>query len=99
MKHLRQSSLALGLIACLLLVGVFFASQTPAHAFHHSHHKASTHASLLCSWMCAAGQVDQTAEPILESPGYVDDFFGFQEYSATPGIVIRPILPRGPPVR
>jgi hypothetical protein len=35
--------------------------QTVAHAAHHAHHKAATHSTALCTWMCAAGQVQEQA--------------------------------------
>lgn len=50
-------SVAVGLAVCLLLVSGLAYPQTVAHAAHHAHHKATTHATALCSWMCAAGQV------------------------------------------
>ncbi len=49
--------------------------------------------------MCAAGQVDQAAEPIIETPSYEADHLESLIYTATPPILIRSILPRGPPVR
>jgi hypothetical protein len=51
-----QRSLAVGLIACLLLLSALVYAQTVRHAAHHVHHQAATHASALCSWLCAAGQ-------------------------------------------
>ncbi len=47
--------LALGL---LILSGVMY-PQTVAHAAHHAHHKAATHSTALCTWMCAAGQAQE----------------------------------------
>ena len=55
-KSLRRS-VAVGLAVCLLLLSGLVYPQTVAHAAHHAHHKAATHATALCSWMCAAGQV------------------------------------------
>ena len=46
----------MGLAVCLLFLSGLVYSQTVPHATHHAHHKATTHASALCSWMCAAGQ-------------------------------------------
>jgi hypothetical protein len=34
--------------------------QTLAHAAHHAHHKAATHSTALCTWMCAAGQAQES---------------------------------------
>jgi len=49
-------SLALGVALCLLVLGGLAYPQTVGHAAHHTHHTATTHASVLCSWLCAAGQ-------------------------------------------
>ena len=50
-------SVAVGVAVCLLLLSGLAYPQTVAHAGHHAQHTAKTHASALCSWMCAAGQV------------------------------------------
>src|SRR2546430_11823498 len=52
-----QRATAVGLTVCLLFLSGLIYPQTVAHAAHHAHHKAATHATALCSWMCAAGQV------------------------------------------
>jgi hypothetical protein len=36
-------------------------AQSVEHAGHHTQHQAATHGTLLCSWMCAAGTVLDTA--------------------------------------
>ena len=48
----------------LLLSGLFYPATVP-HAIHHAHHQAATHATALCSWLCAAGQVVNVALPVL----------------------------------
>jgi hypothetical protein len=60
-------SVAVGVAVCLLLLGGLAYPQTVAHAGHHAHHTATTHASVLCSWMCAAGQVFEGAAVVLHS--------------------------------
>ena len=60
-------SVAAGLAVCLLLLSGLAYPQTVAHAGHHAHHTAETHASVLCSWMCAAGQVFEGAAVVLHS--------------------------------
>jgi hypothetical protein len=57
MNRTLQRATAVGLTVCLLLLSGLIYPQTVAHATHHAHHKAATHATALCSWMCAAGQV------------------------------------------
>lgn len=56
MAHAAQRILAWGLVACLLLLSGLVYAQTVEHTVHHAHHQAATHGSVLCSWLCAAGQ-------------------------------------------
>ena len=56
MTHVARRILAWGLVGCLLLLNGLVYAQTVEHSVHHAHHRAATHASVLCSWMCAAGQ-------------------------------------------
>ncbi|HKN85394.1 MAG TPA: hypothetical protein VJV04_00905 [Nitrospiraceae bacterium] len=51
---------AVGLAVCLLILSGVMYPQTVAHAAHHAHHKAATHSTALCTWMCAAGQAQET---------------------------------------
>ncbi len=97
MKFLRQPIIAVGVIVCLLFIGAAFAVESPAHAFHHAHHKSSTHGSLLCSWMCAAGQVDSTSNLIVEIPSFESERLEGQTYLAPSRILVRTVFPRGPP--
>ncbi|TAJ26486.1 MAG: hypothetical protein EPO64_06400 [Nitrospirae bacterium] len=56
MRRVLQQSVAVGLTVCLLLLSGAVYVQALDHAAHHAHHQAATHASVLCSWLCAAGQ-------------------------------------------
>ncbi len=56
MIRFTRQILVLPLVACLLLVPVLASPATVAHEAQHSHHKAATHSSPLCSWFCGAGQ-------------------------------------------
>jgi hypothetical protein len=56
MVSVRQG-VSVGLVVCLLLLSGPVYAQTVRHAAHHAHHNAATHATALCSLMCAAGQV------------------------------------------
>lgn len=56
------------LIACLLVEGCVFTAQAVEHSQHHSHHHPGTHATLLCSWFCAAGQTMETDPVPVEGP-------------------------------
>lgn len=48
-------------VLCVLSVGGLAQAQSVEHAGHHAQHQAATHGTLLCSWMCAAGTVLDTA--------------------------------------
>lgn len=52
-----QRAAALLLAICLLVVSGAAYGQVVAHAVQHAHHKAATHATAICSWVCSAGQV------------------------------------------
>jgi hypothetical protein len=49
------------LVLCVLSVGGLAQAQSVEHAGHHAHHQAATHGTVLCSWMCAAGTVLDSA--------------------------------------
>ena len=58
MRTLRSPYLAACLVAMLLMLGGVLSAQAVGHASQHSqHHTSGTHATPLCSWYCAAGQV------------------------------------------
>ena len=52
----RKQALAVILACCILVVGGFASAQSIAHDSRHAHHQKATHDTVLCSWMCAAGQ-------------------------------------------
>ena len=94
-----QRTLTCLLVICILMVGGLASAQSIAHESHHAHHQKATHATVLCTWMCAAGQASETATVFL-----------FQD--ATTHESVEPISPnfvatvfstslttRGPPVR
>ena len=49
------------LVLCVLSVGGLAQAQLVEHAGHHAHHQAATHGTVLCSWMCAAGTMLDSA--------------------------------------
>jgi len=53
--------LSILLVLCVLSVGGLAQAQSVEHAGHHAQHQAATHGTLLCSWLCAAGTVLDTA--------------------------------------
>ena len=52
--------LAAGLLATwlVLLSGIVY-PQLTAHASQHAHHDATTHATVLCSWLCMAADAGE----------------------------------------
>jgi hypothetical protein len=76
-----QRSLACLLIVSLVVIGGVAAAQSLNHESQHSHHQKTTHGTVLCSWMCAAGQVlDSSAAPYLieHSPVAAVDQLAYQ---------------------
>lgn len=92
-----RTSVAVGLTVCLLLLSGLAYPQTVAHAGHHAHHTAKTHASVLCSWMCAAGQVFEAAAVLISSDRAPVGFASVQSVSEPTSAVHRTASSRGPP--
>ena len=66
MMRRLQYTIALLLVLCIVGISGIASAQTVLHDSHHAHHQAATHGTVLCSWMCAAGQVlDSIATPSL----------------------------------
>ncbi len=99
MGHVQSSkhAIAVLLVLCLLVVGGFASAQATTHALHHSHHQKSTHSTVLCSWMCAAGQVlEGTAAPFLieQVPVHISEHVS---HSFLPPVALESATSRGPP--
>lgn len=45
------------LVLCLLAVSGAAHGLLVQHELQHAHHKAATHATAVCTWVCSAGQV------------------------------------------
>lgn len=58
--------LSISLVLCILSVSGIAQAQSAEHAGHHAQHQAATHGTVLCSWMCAAGTVLDSAVVQLE---------------------------------
>ena len=85
------------LVLCLLVVGSVASAQSISHESHHAHHQKSTHSTVLCAWMCAAGQVLDT----VSTPGLIElapvsliESAPLPEFSSSPSSVL---TSRGPP--
>lgn len=98
MRTLRSPFLSVCLVALLLLLGGVLSTQAVGHASQHTHHHSSaTHATTLCSWYCAAGQVHGGELVVLAAP--ISSFLGVENDEptiSTPLFVI-PSPSRAPP--
>lgn len=61
MNHTVVKFLSILLILCVLSIGGLAQAQSVEHVGHHAQHQAATHGTALCSWMCAAGTVLDSA--------------------------------------
>ncbi len=99
MKQARcRSILSLLLVFSMLVVGGLASAQSITHESHHAHHQKATHGTVLCSWMCAAGQVlDGVAAPsLVERTPVGHAHIGSTPF--TPFVALHAIPSRGPPV-
>src|SRR5215467_736169 len=55
------------LVLSLLIIGGFASAQALTHESQHSHHQKATHGTVLCSWMCAAGQAGEATTVLVPS--------------------------------
>ena len=67
MSPLLRHSLRTTALAMVLILGALHAeafAHVAAHALKHARHTAATHGSVLCTWLCTAGEVsDLDAAP------------------------------------
>lgn len=92
-----MNSIAVLLINCLLGIGGFASSHSVIHEWHHTHHEQTTHGTVLCSWMCIAGQViDDVVVPqpvaLIPVERVAVEFFHFPLF-----VVHHKATSRGPP--
>jgi hypothetical protein len=65
MNYPVRKFISIVLVLCVLSVGGLAQAQAAEHAGHHAQHQAATHGTLLCSWMCAAGTVLDSATVLI----------------------------------
>ncbi|MCA9481013.1 MAG: hypothetical protein KC545_11735, partial [Nitrospira sp.] len=61
--HRNSSLLSLILLVVFLGLTSWLPFQATRHTDSHAHHQATTHASPLCSWLCAAGLFSHSEAP------------------------------------
>jgi hypothetical protein len=94
-----QRTLACFLVFCILAIGGLASAQSVAHESQHSHHQKATHGTVLCSWMCAAGQAGEAAVQFVPVALMPHDFVEFTSTDQVPKIFSGILATRAPPVR
>jgi hypothetical protein len=99
MKHTVLKFVSILLVLCVLSVGGLAQAQLVEHAGHHAHHQAATHGTVLCSWMCAAGQAGEAATLFVPLEVIPHEFVEITSVDKVPTICSIILASRGPPVR
>lgn len=92
-----KRTLAALLVLAILVVSGLASAQSIAHESHHAHHQKATHGTVLCSWMCAAGQaLDGISAPdLIERSPIAPSDLSIVLFVPQPTFDTR--IPRGPP--
>jgi hypothetical protein len=93
----NRQILVLPLVACLLLVPVLASPAMVAHEAQHAHHKAATHSSALCSWLCGVGQGFESSSIQLNSIFHPFDLLETYGVDEVLPALTTPRFFRGPP--
>jgi DMSO/TMAO reductase YedYZ heme-binding membrane subunit len=89
--------LAVLLALCVLVVSGVASAGSITHDSAHAHHQKATHGTVLCAWMCAAGQVHAgTGAPALIEQAPVALSL-YAAYLFIPHITLDSVASRGPP--
>ena len=99
MNHRVLKFLSILLVLCVLSVGGLAQAQSVEHAGHHAKHQAATHGTVLCSWMCAAGQAGEAATLLVPLEVIPLEFVEITSADKVPTIFSIILASRGPPVR
>jgi hypothetical protein len=93
-----KQSLAVLLVLCLLAVGGLASAQSISHESHHAHHHKATHGTVLCNWMCAAGQAGEAATVLVPSDVVPYEFVELRFEADLQHTFSSPVATRGPPL-
>lgn len=93
-----KQSLAVLLVLCLLTVGGLASAQSISHESHHAHHHKAAHATVLCNWMCAAGQAGEATTVLAPSEIIPYEFVEPRFDAGLENTFSSPATTRGPPV-
>ena len=94
-----QRFLACVLVLCILAISSFAAAQSLTHDVRHSHHQKATHSTVLCSWMCAAGQAGEVATVPMPFNVVHQDFAAQSSAASIQSNFSSSFSTRAPPVR
>ena len=97
MSHNFRQTLYVSFIACFVALNGWLTFQAIGHTHEHAHHTAATHATALCSWLCAAGQAVQADDPFLNAEIRVVAELELIVPFVAPFILNLSPLSRGPP--
>ena len=97
MIRLYRQIFILPLVACLLLVPALASPAMVTHETQHAHHKAATHSSALCTWLCGVGQGFETSSIQLSSIFHSFDLLDTHDFDEVLPAVTTPKFFRGPP--
>lgn len=97
LTRLKQCGLVWSLVVCLVLVNGLMAAPSVGHAKHHADHKAGTHSTGLCVWLCAGGVGIESSTVQLTSGLHLVSRIGIPSYDVVLSIVSLPYFFRGPP--
>jgi hypothetical protein len=96
--NLKRPSLVWALLLCILLVNGFMAAPSVGHAGHHADHKAGTHSTGICAWMCTAGDgIESFAVQFASSLQFVERAITLPS-TVVPSVGVFSYFLRGPPV-
>ncbi len=98
MSHFFRQTLIVIFIAGYIALNGWLPFQAIGHLHEHAHHTAATHATALCSWLCAAGQTVQASDPFLKAEIRVIAEVEIFLPSLVPLILNLSPLSRAPPV-
>jgi len=93
----KHAGLVWALLLCLVVANGIMVAPSVAHVAHHANHQAKTHATSLCAWLCAAGQVVESGMVYLDANNrsiVPFDSRAVETFTASPS---SPTWFRGPP--
>ena len=97
MNHFFRRPLLVIFLAGYIALNGWLPYQAIGHIHEHAHHTAATHATALCSWLCAAGQTIQVSDPFLKAELGVVAKLELLVPAVAQRILLFSPLSRGPP--